>query len=86
MKRQCTHQTQRDHTLRKRVNGRLVWKCSVCEKTGHWTDTWTYYGNIECKRCGWTQIDWVACSDRCKNRFKEFQLDNPPPAGEKENE
>jgi hypothetical protein len=42
-----------------------VWTCSHCGAKGEWTDTWSYWGSLECKYCWMADMEWVACSAAC---------------------
>jgi hypothetical protein len=64
----CGHKTQNDHSYMT-PNGR-IWVCSNCDQHQKWGPSWGYYGNMECKKCGWAQIDWVACCDECAEALK----------------
>jgi hypothetical protein len=59
----CDHGVMADHC--EKINGRRIWTCSGCGKRGEWGDSWSYYGAVECRDCGATPIEWVACSERC---------------------
>lgn len=80
----CNHKTLFDHTSNgwRYPNGKLAWNCSNCGATGPWTDSWSYYGNIECLKCQTASMDWVACSDKCamemhtKNGTKPVLMDD----------
>ncbi len=45
-----------------------LWRCSGCSTEGPWSKSWTYYGNMECKHCGYAHMDWVACSAECAKK------------------
>lgn len=66
----CSHKTQVDHVVNFDDIPR-IWRCSHCGKTDYWSDSWTYYGNIECKICWATRIDFVACSETCLKELKD---------------
>ena len=59
----CGHKSQNDHS-HMTDHGR-VWICSNCGERQRWGPSWSYWGNIECKQCGWARIDWAACCDEC---------------------
>jgi predicted nucleic acid-binding Zn ribbon protein len=35
-----------------------------------WDEHWSYYGTMECKYCDRAEVDWVACSDECREKLK----------------
>ena len=43
-----------------------IWKCSCCGSIGPWGRTWSWYGKRECRKCGQEVIDYVACTDACR--------------------
>ena len=51
--------------VRKGDRPRRWWTCSVCGTEATWGPSWGYYGRLECRRCGFDVIGWVACSDAC---------------------
>ena len=59
----CNHKTLEDHSYLTE-HGR-VWICSNCGERQRWGRTWAYWGDVECKQCGFARIYWVACSDAC---------------------
>ncbi len=69
----CHHKTEDDHSFI-RKDGKRVWTCSSCGHTFLWDSQSSYFGNIECTKggggytrgCGWSQIDNVACSAKCR--------------------
>lgn len=63
----CNHKTFLDHTSNgwRYPTGKLAWNCTNCGAVGPWTETWTYYGSIECLHCQTASMDWVACSEKC---------------------
>lgn len=62
----CTHKTWTDHTTGVRTpDGRNTWICSHCGAIGVWTESWSYYGNLECLKCQTASMEWVACSREC---------------------
>lgn len=60
----CDHKIPADHRRGE------DWICSRCGKVGRWGPSWGYYGNVECMRCGWAQIDFVWCSDACRGELE----------------
>jgi len=56
----CGHKTLKDHSRLSKGTERL-WRCTHCGREGPWADGWAYFGNIECLRCGYAQVDSVAC-------------------------
>lgn len=68
----CTHKTFIDHTSDgyRYPNGKLAWKCSECGLVGPWSDSWSYWGSLECPKCQTADIDWVACSSKCAKALK----------------
>ena len=73
-RRACRHKTAEDFSTlyppgpasaEARVT---IWTCSVCGARGRWTDSWQWYGLIECLSCGLEAIDHVVCSDDCRTR------------------
>jgi hypothetical protein len=67
--RPCKHKTYRDHTLNPEVRP-LIWRCTACGKTGVWTETWSYFGSIECRICWTADMLFVACSAACLEKLK----------------
>lgn len=59
----CSHKTA--HDFSHETKHRRPWTCSHCERIEPWGESWGYYGDIECRRCGTQRIDFVACSDAC---------------------
>jgi hypothetical protein len=70
-RRRCTHKTRLDFTQGRDEQGRQIWRCSNCGKLGVWTDSWGYWGNLECRRCETAEIERVWCSDECKERLEQ---------------
>lgn len=60
----CKHWTLEHHSVR-RSDGSRSWRCSCCGTIGPWSESWSYYGSMECKRCWMADIEWVACSAAC---------------------
>ena len=60
----CSHKTAHDFCER-HADGSRTWTCSKCGTRGPWTDSWRYYGNIECSSCWMASMDAVACSEAC---------------------
>ena len=54
------------HRDARHFKDRRGWICSHCGRRGVWDDTWSYYGNLECRKCARAAIDFVACSERCR--------------------
>ena len=69
MNRECGHLTLHDHSVVSHI-GRRLWTCSLCRRTGPWEDDWAYFGNVECKRCGFARIDYVLCSSACAEELR----------------
>jgi hypothetical protein len=43
------------------------WRCSMCKREGVWTDDWSYFGSIGCRKCASEPaVELVACSDKCR--------------------
>ena len=63
----CDHKTFLNHTNdgERYPDGKLVWHCSGCGLVGPWTESWRYYGNLECLKCQTADMEFVACSDKC---------------------
>jgi hypothetical protein len=61
----CSHKTYRDHTARVE-GGRRWWRCSMCPHVGLWSEGFTYLGTIECKKCGFPEMDEVRCAECSK--------------------
>lgn len=59
------HKTLHDHSFR-REDGVLIWICSACNKRAPWSESWSYFGSIECPRCWVANIERVFCSDACR--------------------
>lgn len=55
-----------------------LWCCDACGKREKWGDGWSYFGNLECKECGYPTMDFVACSERCR-RYGEATGMAPKP-------
>jgi len=74
----CKHKTMVDHTAKvygtddtyRYHDGKPAWTCSVCGRVGRWTESWGFFGNLECTKCGMACIDVVWCSDACKSKIK----------------
>jgi len=60
----CNHKIPRDHQMGK-IGDRVNWVCSHCKKESVWTDQHSSFGSIECLTCGFPEMHWVACSDKC---------------------
>ncbi len=46
------------------------WICSACgTRRATFGESWGYFGSLECVKCGWPAIEWVACSDVCRLRL-----------------
>ena len=46
------------------------WRCSGCGTLGRWSDDWSYYGALGCRKCNIEPaIDFVACSEACRAKF-----------------
>lgn len=45
---------------------RGFWKCSYCGVEAPWSDGWSYFGMLECKKCGGQHIDEVRCEECSK--------------------
>lgn len=57
------------------------WRCSVCGGIGMWTDSWSSFGAIGCRKCGAEPaIEAVVCSDKCKD---ELDASMPKQKGQK---
>jgi hypothetical protein len=65
--RGCSHKTSEDHSVMT-ANGRL-WICSACGIREKWNHRWQYFGNLECRNCGTANIEFVTCSDNCRQRL-----------------
>lgn len=63
----CSHRTLDDHSYLTE-HGR-VWICSNCKTRERWGPSWTYYGNVECRQCGFARIDHVLCSEECQAEY-----------------
>jgi len=64
MPKPCTHKTSKNHTFAGVGAGApRLWICSVCAIVDVWGPGWTYRGNVECKRCGWAEIEHVWCPE-----------------------
>ena len=50
------------------------WVCSHCGKSDAWSDSWAYHGLAECKVCLAPAIDYVACSDKCRDAMNEARV------------
>ena len=61
----CKHKNLNDHSFPV-ANGARHWTCSHCCRTGPWSDGWGYFGSIECKHCWMARIDFVYCSEACR--------------------
>lgn len=61
----CQHLTAADHSALAHT-GIRIWRCSVCGRSGPWTESWRYHGNVECTNCWQAQIDYVLCSGQCQ--------------------
>ena len=47
------------------------WRCSGCGTVAAWSDTWSYFGAIGCRRGGQEPvIEFVACSDTCRAQYR----------------
>jgi hypothetical protein len=58
------HKTLVDHS---RLDGETrLWTCSVCRAEAPWSESWGYWGNIECTNCWATRMDEVWCSEACR--------------------
>ena len=63
-------QCEKRHRDIRHFKDALGWICSACgARTASFTPTWGYYGNIECRKCSRSAIDWVACSEACKAKL-----------------
>jgi len=70
--RPCTHKTRKDHSFDGQGAGSpRLWICGVCGIVAPWGPGWMYYGNIECKRCGWTDIEHVWCPECAPDSAEE---------------
>lgn len=61
----CNHETVSDHTITS-CGEKTAWVCSWCGRIEHWSSSWGYWGNIECRKCGLPSIEFVYCSDHCR--------------------
>ena len=64
---QCAHKTLHDHATQS--GERKIWCCSNCGWTSWWSDSWGYFGNLECKHCWTAQVDVVWCSEECAHQL-----------------
>lgn len=64
---ECKHKTYGDHTVGCDASKRLIWRCTNCEKTSAWSESWGYDGTVECLDCGIAVIEAVACSEGCRD-------------------
>lgn len=55
--------------LRHFKDGKL-WICSACGKREPWSESWGYFGNIECTKCMSPAIEYVVCSDACRAQLE----------------
>jgi phage FluMu protein Com len=62
----CTHKTLSAHTERVDPGGQRWWRCSMCPHVGLWSEGFTYLGTIECKKCGFAEMDEVRCAECSK--------------------
>ena len=65
----CNHKTFSDFP--ERVGEKLKWKCSHCGKSDFWSDSWGYFGSLECTSCCLANMQFVACSADCMKALKE---------------
>jgi len=83
----CSHKTRENHSRFRQLcgvgdanfvpGGQRVWKCSSCGTEEVWSDSWTWFGALECKQCGWSTIDFVACSKDCLDRLSKRRKPEP---------
>ena len=64
----CSHLTVDDHSCMAQ-SGKRIWRCSLCGIAQPWGPTWSYIGSVECKNCWQPQIDFVVCSDACREEL-----------------
>jgi hypothetical protein len=65
----CNHKTITDHVEDEKVDPK-TWICSVCTKKFQWSDEASYYGKMECPKCGMAAIDAVCCSQDCRVKHR----------------
>lgn len=53
------------------VGNKRLWTCSNCKAHGLWTESWGYFGTMECSKCWVANIEFVACSDECLKALAE---------------
>lgn len=58
----CEHGTADTHSVMG-DDGRRVWRCSDCDRTGTWGARWKFYGAPECKQCGRAVVNRVLCGE-----------------------
>lgn len=58
----CRHKNLTHHSVVLHGHGGTrIWRCSYCGSEGPWSDDHSYHGNMECPKCGTSQIDRVHC-------------------------
>lgn len=65
----CKHKTYADFSVM--VGDKRRWTCSHCGKSDFWSESWGYFGTMECTKCSVADIDFVACSDECMKVLAE---------------
>ena len=79
---ECKHKKADDFSVM--VNERRTWKCSCCGRQEPWGESWGYYGSMECKDCWTAAIDFVWCSDECRDKLAiKHNVDPTPRRGAK---
>lgn len=82
MAKDCTHKTIDDHSVGV-THKHTLWICSVCKRQFRWEEgVSSYFGNMECLKCGTASIDAVCCSPACQG-IKESEDRTKPKAKRK---
>ena len=45
------------------------WICSVCKRQFAWDENSSYWGAVECAKCGLIPVEAVACSAECRKKI-----------------
>lgn len=59
----CEHKAPDDFS--QWAQDKRVWKCSSCKTEDIWSEHWWYLGTLECKKCGYPEMEFVNCG--CKD-------------------
>lgn len=69
--RLCSHKTYKDHAVGRTTSGQLIWQCAACGKSAQWGEAWSFFGILECRRCGMAEVDAVVCSEDCRRALAQ---------------